>query len=265
MIKQSNLVKEQVEIINLRRAGELSSQLHTLGMSQALIGKSEANLAKYFNSLKESMKDSMKVSAWAYPVIIGASERSTILHAKPTRRIFNDGDLVLVDMGLKYKGYCCDITRTWPAGKKFSKEQKKIYKIVLKAQKEVIKRVRPGVSLDYLHEVCKKFLLEGLLSKDITKSENIERYYPHKTSHWIGRDVHDKCPYYYIDKSPITLSRGMCFTIEPGLYFKNTNSVYEGIGIRIEDVVLVTENGCEVLSNVPKEIDEIEAIRSLVV
>ncbi len=256
---QSKLIKKRSEIEKLRKASTISSALHSLAMSQTVIGKSETDLATYLNKQRECTK----ASGWAYPTIIGSAGRSTILHAKPTKKILNENELVLVDMGVKYEGYCSDITRTWPAGKKFSKEQKVIYQIVLNTQKECIKRVKPGVSLYDLDDFCRKDLLDQLRSKGIVKSKNIDRYFTHKTSHWIGQDVHDKCPYQYLDKSPVILSPNMCFTIEPGLYFKESKSKYEGIGIRIEDVIRVTEEGGETLSQVPKEIDEIEAIRAI--
>lgn len=102
----------------------------------------------------------------------------------------------------------------------------------------------------------------GLKSAGILKKENLSSVFPHKTSHWIGRFVHDACPYAYDNNSPIELAAGMTFTVEPALYFKSKDSKYNGIGVRIEDVVLVTETGCEILSHVPKEIDEIEEIRA---
>ncbi|MEZ4742916.1 MAG: M24 family metallopeptidase [Bdellovibrionota bacterium] len=259
--EKSKIVKDQLEIACIREASLISSDFHTLGMSRRIIGKSENELLSFYNTYKKHFK----FSTWAYPVVIGSGERSTILHARPTKKNLYDGDLVLVDLGVKYNGYCSDVTRTWPVGERFSKEQKTIYQIVLSAQKAAIKRACPGSTLDEIHEYCRKSLLEGLLSKGIIKSGKIDKYFPHKTSHWIGRDVHDECPHQYIDKSPIILSPGMCFTIEPGLYFKGTCSKYEGIGVRIEDVILVTDEGNEVLSRAPKEIEEVECLRSLAV
>lgn len=256
---KSNLVKTKTEIENIRKACLISSQLHLLAMSMRNVDITEKELSLILDKLKASSGN----LSWAYQTIIGAGERATILHAKPTKRSMKEEELVLIDMGVKYKGYCSDITRTWPVGNKFTREQKTIYKIVLKAQKEVIKRVKPGETLSRLHEVCRYYLSEGLLSKGIIRKNELDHYFPHKTSHWIGKYVHDHCPYEYKDGSDIVLSEGMCFTVEPGLYFKGTNSKYESIGIRIEDVVMVTENGAEVLSHVPKEIAEIESIRYL--
>jgi Xaa-Pro aminopeptidase len=258
--QESNLVKSSGEILKLRRAAGLSSTLHTMAMGLGITGQSEKELALTL----EFLRNKSGVKEWAYETIVGAGERSNILHAKPTQRIMNDKELVLIDMGVKLDGYCSDITRTWPVGEKFTKEQKEIYRIVLKAQKEVIKNVRPGKTLGELHELCRESLLDGLVRKGIAKKGDLERLFPHKTSHWIGELVHDQCPYFYQDGSEIRLSPGMCFTVEPGLYFKGFKSKYRDIGIRIEDVVLVTENGCEVLTNVPKEVAEIEGVRGLI-
>lgn len=258
MKAKSYLVKTDEEIAKIKIACDISSQLHTLAMKETLTSISELSLAKKIIQHKENIA----ATKWAYPLIIGSGQRATQLHAKPSSKIIKDTDLVLVDMGVKFQEFCSDITRTWPAGNKFSPEQREIYQIVLSTQKEVITKIKPNETLDNLHTFCKEILSEKLLSKNIIKKQLLNDVYPHKTSHWIGRKVHDKCPYHYEDNSPIQLSAGMIFTIEPGLYFKKWGLKYDGIGVRIEDVVLVTNKGCEVLTNPPKELEEIEMIKS---
>ena len=258
MKMKSYLIKTDHEVNLIRKACEISSQLHTLAMKEDLSFTSEQQLAKMLDQYKQNFGN----TSWAYPIIIGSGQRATQLHAKPTSKKIKKSELMLIDMGVRYQGFCSDVTRTWPVDHRFTKEQRDIYKIVLSTQKEIINKIRPYETLESLHHYCKESLLDKLLSKKIIKKSDINEIYPHKTSHWIGRKVHDECPYYYQDNSPIQLSPGMVFTVEPGLYFKKINSIYTHIGVRIEDVILVTKNGSEVLTNLPKEIDEIEYLRS---
>lgn len=258
MRQKSSLIKNKDALKAMRTACGISSGLHTLSMTGAVVGLTEKQLAEKISRVYEKTE----AGSWAYPMLIGAGSRTTIIHAQPTQKKINDGELVLIDMGVKYKGYASDITRTWPAGKKFTKEQKTVYEIVLKAQKEVIKATKVGETLTGLHALSREFLLEGLLRHKIIKKEELGAVFPHKTSHWIGRLVHDSCPYINEDETAVKLEAGMLFTVEPGLYLKNRKDTYNGIGVRIEDVLLVTEDGCEVISSVAKEVDEIEELRS---
>lgn len=257
-MKFSNLIKTSQQIERMRTACGISGQLHLQAMQSACVGITERELAK---RIKGSFECS-QAESWAYPLILGSGDRARILHAKPTSRILGDGELLLMDCGVRYQGICSDITRTWPIGKKFTKGQAKVYDIVLKTQKEVIKAVRPGQTLFALHQLCNELLLEGCLSAGLIKGKKINKLFPHRTSHWIGEKVHDQCPYLYEDQSPVLLAPGMCFTVEPGLYLKKIAGDGNGVGIRIEDVVLVTERGHEVLSHVPKERAAIEELRS---
>lgn len=242
----------------MRKACGISSQLHTLSMTGAVSGLSEKKLAdklvKFYNTTE--------AASWAYPMLVGSGKRATIIHAKPTQKKMQSGELVLIDMGVKCDGFASDITRTWPIDKKFTREQKTIYQIVLNAQKAVIKASRPGETLTGLHELSRKLLLEGLLRHKIIGKNGLSEVFPHKTSHWIGRLVHDACPYFNEDQTAVKLDAGMVFTVEPGLYLKDNYGKFSNIGIRIEDVVLVTEDGCEVISSVAKEIEEIEELRA---
>lgn len=250
-------VKTNEEIKKIRRACEISSELHLLFMKSNCRGFSEVELAE---NIKKQFSQKY-ILDWAYPLIIGSGERANILHARPTKKIIKENDLVLVDAGIKHKDFCSDITRTWPVKDEFSPFQKTIYKIVLHAQKTVIKNIKPGKTLQQLHELCCETLKEDLFSQGLLKKKNFTDLFPHKTSHWIGKHVHDPCPYFDEDKNSVRLTAGMCFTVEPGLYLKRSGLDHKGLGVRIEDVVVVNERSCEVLSLAPKELEEIEELR----
>ena len=210
----------------------------------------------------------------AYASIVAGGNNATVLHYKTNRDQLRDGDLLLIDAGGEMEVYASDITRTYPVNGKFTKPQRELYEIVLKAQKAAIAAVKPGVRFHDVHQVTVNHLVEGLVKLGLMKGKaeeiakdrkNYVAFYPHNTSHWIGMDVHDCGDYYLADGSSIPLEVGNFLTIEPGIYIANDRTdvpaEYRGIGIRIEDDVLVTQNGSEVLtSEAPKEIDEIEAI-----
>ena len=184
-----------------------------------------------------------------------------------------DGDLVLIDAGAEFDGYCSDVTRTFPVGADYSPPQRRIYEIVLRAQKEAIATVRPGVSMEDIHRRATEVLVDGLLDIGLLSGEAGEliekgahaRFYMHRTGHWLGLDVHD-VGRYRVDGASRPLEPGMVLTVEPGLYIaedlEDVSGEYLGIGVRIEDDVLVTESGHEVLSAaILKEVDDIEAVR----
>jgi len=194
----------------------------------------------------------------AFPSIIGSGENSVILHYTSNRKRINDGDLIVIDIGAEYHNYCADITRTIPANGKFSPEQREIYEIVLKAQEETIRLVRPGVSFVELQLKASEIIADGLLKLGIIKSKNeVNKYFMHGVTHHLGLDVHDI-------GIPGNLEPGMVITVEPGIYIpagSECDPKYWNIGVRIEDDVLVTETGCVVLSSdAPKTIDEIERL-----
>ena len=245
--------KDELEISFMREAALRSSRVHTKLMQEKLIGRSELDVANWIEA--QFMLEGMQWTA--YETIVGTGERSALLHARATEKIIQEGDIIVIDAGGEWKGYCADITRAVPAGKKFSDQQKIFYTAVLKAQMEVIKNIRAGETLQNLHTLAQQALQESLRGQGYGKDvslEKIKQLMPHSTSHWIGKDVHD--PSRYLDDSgnAIKLEAGMTFTVEPGLY-------ENGVGVRIEDDVLVTEAGCEVLSSVPKTIKEVEALR----
>jgi len=201
---------------------------------------------------------------------VGGGPNGTILHYVTNRRQLRDGELLLVDAGCEYDYYASDVTRTFPVNGTFSPLQRRLYEIVLAAQIAAIESVRPGQTADGIHEVAVKMLVAGLLregllegdAEKIIKEETFKRLYPHRTSHWLGLDVHDVGAYYW-DGSARPIQAGMVLTVEPGLYIlpddEKAPPEYRGIGIRIEDDVLVTETGFEVLTaDIPKAPDDIE-------
>ena len=207
-----------------------------------------------------------------YGSICAGGAGATVLHYTINDRTLADGELLLVDAAGEYGGYCADITRTFPVGARFSDGQATLYDIVLAAQKKAIEAVRPGIAIEAIHRVALGVLIDGLLDVGLltgSADECIERnayalYYMHNTSHWLGMDVHDAGSYRTNGASRV-LEAGMVLTVEPGLYVRGDLPVDEklrGIGIRIEDDVLVTDGGHEVLSaGVVKERGELESIR----
>lgn len=210
----------------------------------------------------------------AYASIVAGGNNATVLHYKTNRDQLRDGDLLLIDAGGEMDLYASDITRTFPINGKFTKPQRELYEVVLAAQKAAINAVRPGVKFADIHKLTVEHLVDGLLRLGLLKGnrdeiardrKNYVAFYPHNTSHWIGMDVHDCGDYFLADQSSIPLEAGNMLTIEPGIYISSDRTdvpaEYRGIGIRIEDDVLVTASGHEVLTtDAPKEIAEMEAI-----
>jgi Xaa-Pro aminopeptidase len=207
----------------------------------------------------------------AYESIVGSGPNATILHYRAGARTMNDGELVLIDAGCEYDYYASDVTRTFPVNGKFSAEQRALYDVVLESQKSAIEAVAPGTTLESIHEGAVRRITEGLVDVGLLEGEvdalieekKFQPFYMHRTSHWLGMDVHD-VGRYYVDGKHRPLEAGFVLTVEPGLYVapdaEGVDERWRGIGIRIEDDVVVTETGHEVLTDgVPKEIDEVEA------
>ncbi len=207
-----------------------------------------------------------------YPSIVASGENSCILHYITNRDEIQDGDLLLIDAGAEVDYYGADITRTWPANGRFTPEQRDVYDLVLAAQKEAIGVIAPGVEFAEVHKTARDVLIQGLLDfgvldgdmDDIIEEREYEPYYMHGTSHWLGLDVHDAGVYKNGEDS-VLLQEGKVFTVEPGLYFgsqaEDAPDHLKGIGIRIEDDVVVTADGHRVMSAaIPKEPHDIESI-----
>ncbi len=208
----------------------------------------------------------------AYPSIVGGGANGCILHYIENSATLADGDLVLIDAGAEYDCYASDITRTFPVNGEYSETQRAVYDIVLEAQLAAIEQVKPGNHWNDPHEAAVKVLTAGLVElgilkgkvSELVKQEAYKPYYMHRTGHWLGMDVHDVGDY-KVDSEWRLLEPGMVMTVEPGLYLaagiKGLARRWHNIGIRIEDDVVVTKDGYEVLSrDVPKSADEVESL-----
>lgn len=246
-------VKDAKEIEAMRQAARITAEGHREVMKRARAGMSEADVAAIFLSVISSKG----ITETAYGSIVGSGPRAMVLHARAGDRALGNGELVLMDAAAKKAGYCSDVTRTFPVDTRFTQEQHGIYEIVLKAQKVAIAAVKPGATLGGIHDLARDTMVDGLERLGIREARGkIGEWFPHGTSHWLGLEVHDSCPRRTADGAELALSPGMVLTVEPGLYLR-------GMGIRIEDDVLVTASGHEVLSaGLEKEVEEIEYLRS---
>ncbi len=262
------LYKSGAELKIMARAAEISAEAHRRAMARAHPGLREYQLEA---ELTYCFLDH-GASAPAYPSIVGSGANGCILHYIENSGVLSEGDLVLIDAGCEYQGYAADITRTFPVSGRFSEEQKAVYEIVLAAQKAAIAAVKPENHWNQPHEAAVEVLCQGLLDLGIlegTLEEVVEHgayreFFMHRTGHWLGMDVHDVGDY-KVGGAWRVLEPGMTLTVEPGLYFSpyhdGVPERWRGIAVRIEDDVVVTQDGCRVLtSDVPKEVDEIEAL-----
>ena len=240
------MIKEPYELDLMRKAVKITTDGLEAMMKNARPGMYEYELEAYFDFVltKNGVTDK------AFKTIVASGERGTILHYNKNNCMAKDGDLVLVDCGAQYGWYCGDITRTFPVNGKYTPLQKRIYDIVLEGQRRVIETIRPGVKFSRLNETLKEFYFEELKNLGLVSSpEEVSKYYFHGVSHYLGAETHDIGRY-----GDRTLVPGMVLTVEPGLYIEEY-----GIGIRTEDDALVTENGCELLSDgFMKTTEEIE-------
>lgn len=240
------MIKEPYELDLMRKAVKITTDGLEAMMKNARPGMYEYELEAYFDFVltKNGVTDK------AFKTIVASGERGTILHYSKNNCMTKDGDLVLVDCGAQYGWYCGDITRTFPVNGKYTPLQKQIYDIVLEGQRRVIETIKPGVKFSRLNETLKEFYFEELKNLGLVSSpEEVSKYYFHGVSHYLGAETHDIGRY-----GDRTLVPGMVLTVEPGLYIEEY-----GIGIRTEDDALVTENGCELLSNgFMKTTEEIE-------
>ncbi|MNC09893.1 Xaa-Pro aminopeptidase [compost metagenome] len=265
-VHEQRLFKSEEEIIALRRAGEITALAHTRAMEKCRPGMFEYQLEGEI--LHEFNRHGARFPS--YNTIVGSGENACILHYTENESQMRDGDLVLIDAGCEYKGYAGDITRTLPVNGKFSAPQREIYDIVLESLETALKLYRPGASMQEVTAQVVRIMVTGLvklgiLNGEIDKliAENAHRpFFMHGLSHWLGLDVHD-VGVYGQDRSRV-LEPGMVITVEPGLYIAPDADVpaqYRGIGIRIEDDILITADGNENLTaSVVKSADDIEAL-----
>jgi Xaa-Pro aminopeptidase len=266
LISEARLFKCPVEIEYMRRAAQISALAHKRLMEQCRPGQMEYQLEAWFNAY--CLENGCR--GLAYNSIVASGNNSCTLHYVANDQAIKNNDLILVDAGGEYNYYAADITRTYPANGKFTKEQRQIYELVLRAQLAGIDQVKPGNRWNSVQDTMVKIITTGLLELGILKGDLQQllttkahrQFYMHSSGHWLGMDVHDVGDY-KVDGNWRTFEPGMVLTVEPGIYIhnstKNIDSKWLGIGIRIEDDLLVTSNGNEVLSSLaPKQIAEIE-------
>ncbi|MEY8195090.1 MAG: Xaa-Pro aminopeptidase [Cycloclasticus sp.] len=268
LLHEMRLIKSAQEIKLMKKAAKISVAAHTKAMQCTRPGVFEyqvdAEIKYYFMSHGAQSE--------AYPAIVGGGDNGCVLHYTQNNAPLNDGDLLLIDAGCEWDKYAADITRTFPVNGVFSEPQKALYQLVLDAQYAAIEQVKPGNHWNDPHEAAVAVLTKGLVKLGILqgkvatliKEEAYKPYYMHRTGHWLGLDVHDVGDY-KIDGEWRLLEPGMVLTVEPGLYIQpNASEVdaqWRGIGIRIEDDVVVTKQGCEVLTAaVVKDVDAIEKL-----
>ncbi len=268
LLAEMRLVKDEVELERIRKAVDISVKAHTAAMQAVRPGMYEYEL----ESLIDSIYRKNGGTGPAFLTIVAKGANATTLHYTTNNCQIDDGDLVLIDAGCEYQCYCGDITRTFPANGKFTDVQRAVYQSVLDVQCAIIESIRPGVSIgdpvqnavEMLTQAMLKLgLLVGEKEKLIEEQEH-RKFYMHSVGHMLGVEVHDVTKTREGEEYK-TFQPGMVMTVEPGLYIdphsENVPSEYLGIGVRIEDNILVTESGCEVLTAaVPKTIDEIEKL-----
>jgi Xaa-Pro aminopeptidase len=268
IIHEMRVLKSPDELELMQRAADIAAEAHCEAMKVARPGMKEYEL----EALIERVFRQRGASAPAYTSIVGAGANATVLHYINNDGELRDEELLLIDAGAEYKGYASDITRTFPINGRFTKPQREIYDLVLKAQVQCVEMVRPGTTHDQLKQHSIEVLTEGMVElgllkgkpAELIKEKKHEQFYMHGLGHMLGIDVHDVGRYYYGTESR-ALEPGVVMTVEPGIYVspatKDIPSQYRGIGVRIEDDVLCTSNGPRVLTNkVPKQAEEIEEL-----
>ena len=272
LLHDMRLYKSANEVKVMRHAAEISARAHIKAMQASRAGLCEYHLEAELDY--EFRKGGAKMPA--YGSIVAAGVNACILHYRENDAPLRDGDLVLIDAGCEIDCYASDITRTFPVNGKFSPEQKAIYELVLAANEEAFKHIAPGRHWNEAHEATVRVITRGLVAlgllqgdvDELIAAEAYKPFYMHRAGHWLGMDVHDVGDY-KIGGEWRVLEPGMAMTVEPGIYIAADNqSVAEkwrGIGVRIEDDVVVTKTGCEILTGgVPKSVAEIEALMAAV-
>ena len=272
LLAELRLRKSASEIEQMVYASKVASIAHELAMRHSREGVTEFQL----QSVIEAFFSYAGAAGWSYPSIVGCGENATILHYTTNQDICGSEEVILIDAGAEYRGYASDITRSWPISGTFSEAQKEIYQLVLDAQYAAIEACQVGAAYTAPHDAARRVLAEGLIHLGVIEQSldealdmetgDLRKWYMHNTSHWIGLDVHD-AGVYKPGGVARALEPGMCLTIEPGLYFGawrpdvDCPERYANIGIRIEDDVLVTNDGPVILTeDCPKKVEEIEKI-----
>lgn len=270
-LHEMRLFKSAAEIATMQIAIDITNKAHVRAMQVCKPGINEYVLEAEI--MYEFQRNGARSPA--YNSIVGAGRNTCILHYVNNNQMIKNGDLVLIDAGAEYQNYAADITRTFPANGKFSGEQRAIYELVLDSQLAAIKSIKPGSAWTTAQTIIVKVITQGLKDLGILKGSLdglIEKqayfpFYMHKSGHWLGLDVHD-VGRYLVDKKWRTLQPGMVFTVEPGIYISadipGVHKRWHNIGVRIEDNVLVTAKGQDVLSkDIPKQVADIEAVMAV--
>ncbi|MGK7911508.1 MAG: aminopeptidase P N-terminal domain-containing protein [Synechococcus sp.] len=270
-------IKTADELDMMRKAAAIAAEAHNLAREAAQPGKYEYEI----EALIEGYFRQQGCLGPAYPSIVASGANACVLHYIENTQQMQDNDLLLIDAGCCYGYYNSDITRTFPINGKFTSAQKDVYELVLKAQEAAIAQVKPGNTYNQPHDIAVRTITEGLVDlgllvpedgEDIDKlieDEKYKAFYMHRTGHWLGIDVHDVGAYKTANDEWLTFQPGMVLTVEPGIYIspdrdveelKHVGEEWRGIGVRIEDDVLVTNNGCEILTSAtPKAVADLES------
>jgi len=268
-LHEMRLFKSRTEISAMRKSARIAATAHQRAMQVCKPGMNEAEIhAELLHTFTRNQCEA------SYVPIVGGGANACVLHYISNRDTLNDGDLLLIDAGAEYHGYASDITRTFPVNGKFSGAQKDLYELVLTANLKAIDQVREGTPWDHVHETAVRIATEGMIDLGILKGsleeaieeEHFKDYYVHNTGHWLGLDVHDVGEY-EIDGHSRVLEPGMVLTVEPGIYIPETATAvderWRGLGIRVEDDVVVTKDAADVLSSdICKTMEDIEALMS---
>ena len=262
------LFKTDEEIALMQRAADIAAEAHREAMRAARPGVKEYEI----EALIEYIFRKSGARAPAYNSIVGGGANATILHYVNNESELKDGDLLLIDAGAEYEGFASDITRTFPVGGHFNDAQRDIYQLVLDCQEQCTRMVAPGVTMSEMHERSVEILTEGMVRLGLLKGDvqklieegEYKKFYMHRLGHYLGMDVHD-VGLYQRDGEPRPVEAGIVMTVEPGLYIaedaEDIPDRYRGIGVRIEDDVLVTADGYRVLTDkAPKRVEEIETL-----
>ena len=267
LIEAMRLIKSDAEISLIKEAIEITKKAHHRAIKKA----PKRNYEYELQADLEYVFKKGGAQSDAYTSIVASGNNANTLHYIQNSAPLQTDKLILIDAGCEYNYYASDITRTISSSAKFTQAQKEIYTLVLDVEKEIISMIKPGVLRSDLQKRAEEMLTQGMLDlgilkgklKKILKKQKHKRYYPHGIGHWMGLDVHDECPYKDKKGKEIVLQAGMVLTIEPGIYIDEEDTsvpeIYRGIGIRIEDNILVTESGYENLSKeIKKEIEDLE-------
>ncbi|MCZ6465526.1 MAG: aminopeptidase P N-terminal domain-containing protein [Proteobacteria bacterium] len=267
IVHEMRLIKSPEELDIMRRGQEITRDAHREAARLAQPGRNERELEAVLDYTFRRQGG----SGPAYTSIVGGGVNATILHYVTNDQELRAGEMVLIDGAAEYQGYASDVTRTYPIGGRFQGPCRAVYETVLAAQDAAVAACTPGTTLEEVHQLAVRVLVEGMVGcellsgtvDDLVAAEAYKPFYMHRTSHWLGLDVHDVGSYSQ-DGKPRPLEPGMVLTVEPGIYVaeddEKADERFRGIGVRIEDDVLITTDGHEVLSaEIPKRLDEVEA------